>query len=176
MIHLQPIMSQASPYWDSLVAVYKESFPIDEQRPIESIAHLLTADPRFVAYALLDDAQRFMGMLTAWNFSAFTYIEHFALSPTLRSKGYGTETLKTFIKATRKPIVLEVEPPTDALTQRRIRFYQRCDLTLYDYHYIQPSYTPDGHAVPLCLMGTLDTRATPLTYVSHVLHSEVYGV
>lgn len=175
MIKLHCITSQASPYWDSLVSVYLDAFPIDEQRPVESIARLLTDDTHFVAYALIDDTQRFLGLLTAWHFSTFTYIEHFALSPTLRSQGYGTEALQTFLKSTSAPIVLEVEPPVDDTARRRIQFYQRCGLTLYDYPYMQPSYTPEGHPVPLCLMGTLDCQTTPLTQVSQTLHREVYG-
>ena len=55
IIRLHPIKNQASPYWDSLVRVYHASFPIDEQRPIESIAHLIEHDERFVAYAIVDE-------------------------------------------------------------------------------------------------------------------------
>ena len=175
MIKLQQIKSQASPYWDSLVRVYHTSFPIDEQRSIASIAHLIEHDERFVAYALTDEKGTFIGLLTTWHFETFIYIEHFAIAPTLRSRGYGSEVLKTFIQEYGKPIILEAEPPTDALSTRRIGFYERCGLTLYDFPYIQPAYTPESHPVKLRLMGTLDTSSTPLTLVSDTLHREVYG-
>ena len=55
MPHLHPITNQASPYWDSLVRVYLQSFPIDEQRPIESIAHLLNEEPRYTMHAIIGD-------------------------------------------------------------------------------------------------------------------------
>ena len=255
MLHLHLIKSQASPYWDSLVRVYHTSFPIDEQRPIESIAHLIEHDERFVAYAIIDEDENYdechfehseksrkvraelngiatkvscagsltsapsgvdlkvryaqddtqsayenenlppkdetqlstfisqlstqhhpLGLLTTWHFEEFIYIEHFAIAPTLRSQGYGAEALRTFIYEHGKPIILEAEPPTDALSIRRIGFYERSGLTLYDFPYIQPAYTPDSNPVELCLMGTLDTNATPLTLVSRTLHREVYGV
>ena len=175
MIKLQQIKSQASPYWDSLVRVYHTSFPIDEQRPIEDIARLIEHDGRFVAYALTDKEGVFIGLLTTWHFEAFIYIEHFAIAPTRRSLGHGSEALKTFIQEHSKPIILEAEPPTDALSIRRIGFYERCGLTLYDFPYIQPAYTPESNPVELRLMGTLDTNATPLTLVSNTLHREVYG-
>ena len=246
MPHLHPITDQASPYWDSLVRVYRESFPIDEQRPIESIAHLLTEEPRYTMYAIIDDnyeaelqavgqkpkansqaptakvrtseqelsllkllqraqsklnnevvnsqqpkansqapiansqrpianSQKPLGLLTTWHFEDFIYIEHFAIAPTLRSQGYGSEALKAFIHEHGKPIVLEAEPPTDAFSIRRIRFYERIGLTLYDFPYMQPAYTEDSHPVELRLMGTLDTNATPLPLVSQILHREVYG-
>ncbi len=175
MIRMIQITSQASPYWDSLVAVYQESFPIDEQRPIGDIVRLLSADTRYTVYALLDTEEFLVGLLTTWHFSEFIYIEHFALSPVFRSQGYGTETLTAFIRLQSKPILLEVEPPTDETSQQRIRFYKRCGFTLYDYPYIQPPYTPQGKSVHLCLMGTFDTAVISLAHVSKILYKEVYG-
>ena len=205
MLHLHPIKNQASPYWDSLVRIYRESFPIDEQRPIKSIARLLTDEPRYTMHAIIDDnyaaelqavgqkpkansqaptansqrpianSPKLLGLLTTWHFEEFIYIEHFAIDPTLRSQGYGSEALKAFIHEHGKPIVLEAEPPTDALSIRRIKFYERIGLTLYDFPYMQPAYTEDSHPVELRLMGTIDTEATPLTDVEQQLHREVYG-
>lgn len=198
MLHLHPIKNQASPYWDSLVRIYLQSFPIDEQRPVESIARLIEHDNRFVAYAIIkedenedlhpeDDPQlssfisphsthhSLLGLLTTWEFADFIYIEHFAIDPTLRSQGYGSEALNAFIHEQCKPLVLEAEPPTDEMTRRRIRFYERIGLTLYDYPYIQPAYTEESLPVELRLMGTIDTEATPLDRVSDTLHREVYG-
>ena len=117
-----------------------------------------------------------LGLLTTWHFEKFIYIEHFAIDPNLRSQGYGTEAINTFIQEQDKPIILEAEPPTDDITRRRIRFYERCGLTLYDFPYIQPAYTPESNPVELRLMGTLDTNDTPLTLVSKILHREVYGI
>jgi ribosomal protein S18 acetylase RimI-like enzyme len=197
MIRLHPIKNQASPYWDSLVRIYRESFPIDEQRPIESIARLLTEEPRYTMHAIIDDnyaaelqavgqaptansqrpianSPKLLGLLTTWHFEEFIYIEHFAIDPTLRSQGYGSEALKAFIHEHGKPIVLEAEPPTDALSIRRIKFYERCGFTLHDYPYMQPAYTKESHPVELRLMGTLATEATPLTRVTQILHHEVY--
>ena len=212
IIRLHPIKNQASPYWDSLVRIYRESFPIDEQRPIESIARLLTEEPRYTMHAIIDDnyaaelqavgqkpkansqglkansqglkansqglkanSPKLLGLLTTWHFEEFIYIEHFAIDPSLRSQGYGSEALKAFIHEHGKPIVLEAEPPTDALSIRRIKFYERIGLTLYDFPYMQPAYTEDSHPVELRLMGTIDTEATPLTDVEQQLHREVYG-
>lgn len=176
MIQLHHIKNQASPYWDSLALVYHASFPIDEQRPIESIAHLIEHDERFITYALTDTTSNFIGLLTTWDFEEFIYIEHFAITPTLRSKGYGTEALKTLISKHNKPIILEAEPPTDEQSIRRIHFYERLGLSLYDFPYIQPAYTPENRPVKLCLMGTIDTATTSLTHVSETLHREVYGI
>ena len=204
MIQLLPITTQASPYWDSLVRIYHDSFPIDEQRPVESIARLIVEEPRYTLYAIVNaigswplaiggspdssnsfenenrqkptaNSQNPIGLLTTWHFDEFTYIEHFAINTELRSQGYGSKAISTLIKQKENPIVLEAEPPTDELTRRRIRFYERQGLTLYDFHYLQPAYTEASQPVELRLMGTLDTNATTLTDVSNTLHREVYG-
>ena len=172
--NLQQVTSQASPYWDSLVRIYLLSFPVDEQRPVESILRLLAEEPRYTLYAVIDDNTKPIGLLTTWTFETFTYIEHFALSPEVRGQGHGSEALKMLIAQNPRPLILEAEPPTDELTRRRIRFYERSGLTLYDYPYVQPAYTADSQPVPLCLMGTLDTQGATLDQVSRTLHREVY--
>lgn len=175
MIHFHTLRSTDDLHWSSFIDTYTTSFPLDEQRPTANIAALLTSEERFTAMVLLDDASCHMGILTTWRFSTFIYIEHFALTPHMRSKGLGTLALQTFIQHNTLPIILEVEPPIDTLTQRRVSFYERCGLRLYDYPYIQPPYTPELSAVPLRLMGTL-SQETPLTAVAELLHREVYDV
>lgn len=175
MIHFHVICDAGDSYWPMFVDTYVASFPIDEQRPIANIARLLTEERRFRAMALLDGEGRFMGLLTTWNLDTFLYIEHFAMDASLRSQGYGSLALQAFIQASDRPLVLEVEPPTDALARRRIGFYQRCGLALYDFDYMQPAYTPECSPVPLCLMGTLPQEAS-LAIVAELLHREVYGV
>ena len=194
MTQLLPITTQASPYWDSLVRIYRASFPIDEQRPVESIARLITEEPRYTMYAIINEDEdentrhytlntkpytlnpkQTLGLLTTWHFDEFIYIEHFAIDPELRSQGYGSKAMSTFIKQQGKPIVLEAEPPTDDNTHRRIRFYERHGFTLYDFPYLQPAYTEASQPVELRLMGTLDIHSTPLSHVSDMLHRKVYG-
>lgn len=175
MIHFHTLRGTDDPHWSSFVYTYTSSFPLDEQRPTDSIAQLLTSEERFTAMVLLDKNNSFVGILTTWTFDTFIYIEHFALHPTLRSQGNGSIALQTFIQHNTLPIILEVEPPTDALTQRRVGFYERCGLRLYDYPYIQPPYSPELSPVPLQLMGTLPD-VYPLKKIAAILHQEVYGV
>ena len=174
MISLHHICHTADKHWVTFIDIYQEAFPIDEQRPTDDIARLIKTDRRYCAMALIDDTHGCIGLLTSWQFADFTYIEHFAISPSLRAMGYGTEALSTFTQSLSTPIILEAELPTDSLTQRRIHFYERCGLTLYHYDYIQPPYTPNRSPVALRLMGTISQPN--LTQIAHTLHREVYGV
>ena len=173
-IRFHTIQDTSDCYWPMFLETYTQSFPINEQRPEESIIQLLSEEKRFRVMAIVDETYSFLGLLTCWTFVNFIYIEHFALSPTLRSHGYGSIALGTFIKQNNLPIVLEVELPTDEQAKRRIQFYQRRGLSLYDYNYIQPPYTPNRLSVPMRLMGTLSTDIS-LSHVTKTLHREVYN-
>lgn len=174
MISFHHIQHTRDKHWATFMAIYGESFPIDEQRPTNDIARLIAEEKRYRAMALVEDNVRCIGLLTIWKFSDYIYIEHFAIDPSLRAMGYGSSVLKAFIHTQSMPIVLEVEPPTDVIALRRIGFYERCGLILYDYEYIQPSYAPDRSEVSLRLMGTLSEP--DLAQIAQNLHSEVYGV
>ena len=175
-ITFHTIRHTASPFWGPFVATYSQSFPIDEQRPTHDIARLMETDERYIAHAITDGASGpFLGLLTTWHFGDFIYIEHFALAPQYRSRGYGSIALRKFIQEHPCPVILEAEPPTDALTRRRVQFYERNGFTLYDYPYVQPPYTPERNPVVLRLMGTLPSTMS-LADVALSLYREVYGV
>lgn len=174
MVTLHTILHTSDKHWATFMTIYHESFPIDEQRPIDDIARLIVEEERYCAMAIVDDKKRCIGLLTTWRFATYNYIEHFAINPTLRSMGYGTQSLQHFILSQHTPIVLEAEPPTDSITQRRIAFYERCGLVLYDYDYTQPPYTPERAAVPLRLMGNI--MHPDLNKIANMLHCEVYGI
>lgn len=108
---------------------------------------LVTADGQFVGFNLW------------WNFSDVRYIEHLATFPRLRGKGYGQRILRDFFSASDVPVLLEVEPPTDDVSKRRIGFYQRTGFVLNAHPYTHPPYKKGGAHVPLMLM----TYPAPLT-------------
>ena len=174
MISFHTIHSAADRFWDAWVDTYLASFPIEEQRPVESIERLIAEEQRFKASVLCHEG-RFIGLLTYWRFEDFIYIEHFAISPALRSSGYGTTALKAFIRQQTLPVVLEAEPPTEEMAIRRVRFYERNGFTLYHHDYYQPPYTPDRQGIPLRLMGTRAENPIFSALVARTLHREVYA-
>jgi len=155
--------------------LYCESFPPKERRKWDDILQR-SADNKepFQLLGVYSD-YIFAGFITMWTFSDFRYIEHFAIEPTMRSHGIGSEVLANLIAESTKPIVLEVELPQQSdIAIRRINFYSRCGFTPHpEYEYIQPPYAANLPAVPLMLMATsyLDLDA-----VTHTLHKQVYNV
>lgn len=170
---------------DSLYTVMEElivqAFPPQERRDLEKIAQLAIENDRFkvaIIGEVTPGAFKPIGFMNYWLLDGFVYIEHLATLPGQRNKGWGTIIMQAFSSQMHEPIVLEVEPPTDELTQRRIGFYKRCGFDLWqDCAYVQPPYAPDLPAVELLLMvkGHLDKEAS-FHHVEKQLYGQVYGV
>ena len=177
MIKLENISTDSSIYpW--VEQLWLNSFPDDERR--DTIAQRLNTDtnPIFSCFVALDDYDKPLGFITLWNFDLFIYCEHFAAAPEFRCKGIGTKIINHITNSHTKPLVLEVEIPDNELSRRRIRFYERCGLRLWQSsHYIQPPYRAGGNSVPMMLMATegLDEH-TDFNHVVDTLKKYVYGI
>lgn len=151
--------------------LYTEAFPPEERRPWSSLA----GDGNPELRSIVRDGE-LAGMISYWHFGTFAYVEHFAIDPSLRGGGTGSEVLTELRRRLGGPVVLEVERPADSnpMAARRIEFYRRNGFHVLSYDYIQPPYAPGLPSVPLLLMST-DQSIAPAD-VAATLHSEVYGV
>ncbi len=111
-----------SPYYRQAMELYAAGFSLHEQRrPEEQIQAM--RDPAFHCDALVESGT-FIGLLFYWEAVGVTYVEHFAVVEALRSSGAGSRALAAFCPA-HAPVVLEIDPPVDAVSTRRKGFYQR---------------------------------------------------
>ena len=157
--------------------LYTEAFPSCERRDLGKWRMLAAnALAPFTIWGLYAEAQ-FVGFISFWQFDGFIYVEHFAILATQRGGGCGRQTMRLLREAHPSvPIVLEVEPPTDETTQRRIAFYERCGFSLSPLPYLQPPYRPTDQAFPLRLMTTApDYLAAHSEQVVQTIHWHVYG-
>ncbi len=156
--------------------LYVQSFPVEERRELDSIRKLLEAD-NGIYYIYIIKEEENLGFIVYWNLPQFTYIEYFAIDSTKRSGGIGTVVMKEFINKINKPIVLEVEPPCDEITKRRVSFYERLGFILSNYRYTQPPYNKDLPSLELNLMewGSDMTQTHP-EEIEKILHQKVYGI
>ena len=125
---------------------------------------------------LSDDV--FAGFISYWDFEDFIYIEHFATSKSLRGNGIGGKAIDTFKQSCQgKPVVLEVEMPTDDISKRRIAFYNKHGFTLSELPYMQPAYRPCDAPIELRIMSTDPVFTTKgFDKVTGTIHRHVYGV
>lgn len=133
--------------WDC----YQASFPILEQRPLKDYKGVLN-DSRFVCYHF-SDAKGFVGFIMLWHFKALCYGEHFAIHPQRRNEGLGCLIMQELLAASPSALILEIEPPIDALTQRRAAFYQRLGFQSLPYAHKQTAYCVGNGEIDLKLLS-----------------------
>lgn len=161
-------------------ALYLDSFPADERRPLHFLERLVADPASGVELLLIDGGDAVAhGFMTVWTFgSGMRYIEHLATRPELRGQGTGAralELLGTMIG--NSPVVIEVEcPDGGGIASRRIAFYKRCGFTLHDgYDYIQPPYKASLSSLPMKLMTRGDLEGRDIASIARELKATVYG-
>ncbi len=163
--------------------IYHEAFPVEEQRPWNSIFDDAGDNGPFFlgAYSGPSLTSREMtpvAMLTFWHLDEFLYIEHFAVDSTLRGRGIGRELFRGITKSLKQeanlPVVLEVEPESDSnpMAGRRIDFYRRLGFEVIDVNYVQPPYTDDLQPVDMWVMS--DSVGLDIDIITRRLYEEVY--
>lgn len=133
--------------------LYELAFPSNERRPTGQWRQCMLSQKSFRPYAIVEGGE-FCGFITAWELAGFVYVEHFATEPAKRNGGIGGRALELFkSRYSPRPIVLEVELPTDGVASRRVAFYERHGFALLDLEYRQPPYRAGESFLPLRLMS-----------------------
>ncbi len=134
-------------FWE----LYEDSFPEDERRD-KACQQRLLDNPRYKLIPYYKE-KRVAAFMAFWDLDDFLFIEHFAVRQDLRGHGYGSKIIANLEEKYEKKIVLEVEPPYNILSQRRIKFYKKLGFYLNDYSYVQPAYDRTLNEVRLYLMS-----------------------
>lgn len=157
--------------FDSVFALMQLSFPDDEFRTREGQRALLD-NPVYRLYGLRAEDGRLAALCAAWQLEQVLFIEHLAVDPTLRSGGLGGRLLDELVASSEKPVFLEVEPPQDTWSRRRIGFYERHGFFLNEYPYLQLPLREGQSPKPLLVM----TSGAPLSEKTFALmRDEVYA-
>ena len=82
------VTATADPLYAPAMALYRASFPSHEQRQTASQEAILShPDYHFL---VLTEQGAPVGILLNWDTPHFRYIEHFAISPALRGRSFGS--------------------------------------------------------------------------------------
>ncbi|MFQ7502317.1 MAG: GNAT family N-acetyltransferase [Alistipes finegoldii] len=98
----------------------------------------------------------FIGILFHWGADGYRYVEHLAVSPALRGQNMGSAALSAFCRKVGR-VILEIDPPVDDISIRRLHFYERLGFvanpystsTLRSETLHAPSADPDELSAPL---------------------------
>jgi len=152
----------------------KQSFPLDEYRPLEEQRALLK-NPSYTVYVRYHEMQGIQAFAAVWHFAEFAFIEHIAVNPNFRNEGIGGEFLQDVLNKFSVPVILEVEPPETDVAFRRIGFYERSGFHLNDYSYTQPPIAAGKNPIPLLLMSSGSKLShAQFDAVKSTLYREVY--
>ena len=140
--------------FESIYEIMEQSFPKEEYRTKQKQKELFNVKE----YNVLGEKKdgKLLGFITVWDFEEFYYVEHFAIAKQNRNLGLGSKMLQEIkeIYTLNKPFILEVEPPEDELTKRRVAFYQRNGYKYNDYYYVQPSMAKGRREIPLKILSS----------------------
>lgn len=165
-------------YQAPCVQLYESAFPIDERRPTTQWLHLINHSTLMHTYVVkAGNPSRFAGFATLWHFSHFSYIEHFAISDTQRNSGIGSHIFQQLLNLRPDlPLIIEVEQPTDSISQRRITFYERNGMHILPYNYQQPPYAKELQPLPMRIMANCESiQHDKFEEIRTTIAKEVYG-
>ena len=127
--------------------LYEAAFPASERRGRGQHAAAL-ADGAFHCLHLAD-AAGVVGILSYWLWPGLCYVEHLAIVESRRGQGFGHRVLELL----PKPFILEIEPAVDAVTARRLSFYESAGLARLPQPHVQLAYQAGLPDVPLWLLS-----------------------
>lgn len=173
-IILTPLQS-GNPCLSEVVSLYEKAFPLEERRPTDEWLEKNSSLDLFTINLLESDGQP-LGFITIWQFEDFAYVEHFAVDEKQRGNGIGAAAISALRAALSCPVVLEVEPPTEHTSIRRIRFYERNGFVISSLSYLQPPYMSQLQPLELKLMSTDATFLSEnFDHIVSTLYKYVYN-
>jgi len=155
--------------------LYLSAFPAHERRTIEGFRQQVEG-MEDCAVNVISTPDTVVGFFIQWDFETFGFVEHMAIDTRYRGQKLGQNVLHHITKAYTKPIILEVEPPMDEDSRRRISFYTRNGFQLLDISYVQPSYDGIHVGTEMHLMSNKNTlsKSQVSQFISQI-HYAVYG-
>ena len=137
-MELKQSLNEYASYLDKAKTLYENSFPFEEKRSEAEQARVME-NPLYKMSFISEN--QFEGIMYYWETADFLYLEHLAVVPELRSKGIASQALSILKrKSADKPIILEIDPPVDDVSKRRLAFYNRNGFVMNEHKHIQPKY------------------------------------
>ena len=137
------------PLYQNAIGLYKISFPPHEQREPCSQSRILSQSEYH--FDVISNNGEFVGEILYWDIDGMLYIEHFCVMPSMRNHQYVRRILDALSK---NMLILEIDPPTDEISCRRKRFYERCGFVENRYAHVHPPYHDGNPGHELVVMSS----------------------
>lgn len=131
------IVSKDDKYFSKMISIYNYSFPEFEKRTLVNQIEVLN-DESYKCIVVCEN-NILVGIILYWDFENYKYVEHLAIDKDLRGKSYGSKILKEFCND-NKTIILEIDPPIDEVSVKRLKFYNKLGFVMQEFNHIHPPY------------------------------------
>lgn len=144
------INDKNSPRWHKVWELYEESFPLAERRKEED--HIRASeDENFHPISAWENGE-LVGIVFFWEWENYRYLEYLAVTPHLRSRGYGAQLLN-YLREYGHTIILEIDPLNNEQSVRRLQFYERAGFTLTPYRFVHLPYRKEAQPQELLILS-----------------------
>lgn len=128
-------------WYSSFSEIYTVSFPVFEQRNTKQQLEAFS-DEHYHLSAWIED-EKLLSFVSYWDFEDYIYIEHLAVNPELRGQNIGSLMLGSFAEEVKKAVILEIDPPVDEVSRKRLAFYENLGYKQNKYKHAHPAYNKD---------------------------------
>jgi ribosomal protein S18 acetylase RimI-like enzyme len=156
--------------------LYETTFALHERRDWQQMLALLSEPAMHLGLiagqAMLEQS---VGFVMWWELNGWLYVEHMAIEPALRSKGYGKQVITYLTQLSANMLVLEVDLPDSDYAKRRIGFYERLGLVVCPITYVQPPYRKGEAPTPMLLMSMPAIKeVAEFNFITGLIRDQVY--
>lgn len=125
-------------WYYAFLKIYSVSFPVFEQRTVQQQCKAFMNSVYSLDCYIEQDCM--VGFIAYWKFDTYIYVEHFAIHPDKRGQNRGSFILNDLINKTDRRIVLEIDPPVDEISRKRLQFYRSHGFSENPYEHFHPAY------------------------------------
>ncbi|MDO4199988.1 MAG: GNAT family N-acetyltransferase [Clostridia bacterium] len=161
--------------FDDVFSLMQKSFPKNEYRTYENQKKLLT-NKYYKIIPYFGNENEFLAFAAVWEFESFKFVEHIAVSEKCRGMGIGSKIMRDIIEKSDTDIILEIEPPNDETSIRRLRFYEKLGFKCNEYQYFQLPLNNSDMPTPLKILSYPKTiNEEQFKKIKETIYANVYG-
>ena len=138
--------------FNDVFALMREAFPKNEYRNYERQKALIE-NPYYKIIPYFGSDKNLIAFAAIWDFQSFKFVEHIAVGKQCRGMGIGSKIMQDIIENANSEVILEIEPPNNETSIKRLHFYEKLGFKLNDYEYFQPPLNENDKPIPLKIMS-----------------------
>ena len=161
--------------FDDVFSLMQKSFPKNEYRSYENQKKLLE-NKYYKIIPYFGSNSELLAFAAIWEFAFFKFVEHIAVSKKCRGMGIGSKIMRDIIEKSDADVILEIEPPIDETSKKRLHFYEKLGFKCNDFQYFQLPLNKNDKPMPLKILSYPQAiNEEKFKKIQEIIYSNVYG-